>query len=134
MTLTLRVGPPTSTPTPTCPRTNSLTHSNHSLSLTHSYHPLPHHQVGGKAVKRVPGDRWMIKGPCEYVPAITVEVVETRKAIPLDDNEGVYVRDTQTGKVRAVIGQTYMLTETEELWMKELPPTVEALLHKSGMR
>jgi major vault protein len=76
----------------------------------------------------------MIKGPCEYVPAITVEVVETRKAIPLDDNEGVYVRDTQTGKVRAVIGQTYMLTETEELWMKELPPTVEALLHKSGMR
>ncbi|TFJ96179.1 barH-like 1 homeobox protein [Platysternon megacephalum] len=31
-------------------------------------------------------------------------------------------------KVRAVIGHTYMLTEDEELWEKELPPNVEALL------
>jgi major vault protein len=87
---------------------------------------------GGAAIRRTPGDRWMIKGPCEYVPPVTVEVVETRKAIPLDDNEGVYVRDTQSGKVRAVIGQTYMLTENEELWKKELPPTVEALLKRAG--
>jgi len=85
-----------------------------------------------QTVKRVPGDRWMIKGPCEYVPPVTVEVVETRKAMPLDDNEGVYVRDTQSGKVRAVIGQTYMLTENEELWSKELPPTVEELLSRAG--
>jgi len=88
--------------------------------------------VGGATVDRTPGDRWMVKGPCEYVPPVTVEVVDRRKAIPLDDNEGVYVRDTQTGKVRAVIGQTYMLTENEELWNKELPNTVEELLNRAG--
>lgn len=31
-------------------------------------------------------------------------------------------------QVRAVIGHTYMLTQDEELWQKELPPNVEALL------
>ncbi|NXG84333.1 MVP protein, partial [Stercorarius parasiticus] len=31
-------------------------------------------------------------------------------------------------QVRVVTGQTYMLTESEELWEKELPPGVEALL------
>ena len=32
------------------------------------------------------------------------------------------------GKVRAVIGCTYMLNQDEELWQKELPPVVEELL------
>lgn len=31
-------------------------------------------------------------------------------------------------QVRAVIGHTYMLTQDEELWQKELPPNVETLL------
>lgn len=31
-------------------------------------------------------------------------------------------------QVRAVIGHTYMLTQDEELWAKELPANVEALL------
>lgn len=84
--------------------------------------------VKGQNIARTPGDRWMIKGPCEYVPPVEVEVVDSRKSIPLDDSEGVYVRDNQTGKVRAVIGETYMLTENEELWDKELPPAIEALL------
>uniref|UniRef100_A0A672G202 Major vault protein n=1 Tax=Salarias fasciatus TaxID=181472 RepID=A0A672G202_SALFA len=79
-------------------------------------------------VLRRPGDRWMLRGPIEYVPPATVEVVLRRQAIPLDENEGIYVRDMKTGKVRAVIGHTYMLTQDEELWQKELPPNVEALL------
>ncbi|CAN9505076.1 unnamed protein product [Ophioblennius macclurei] len=79
-------------------------------------------------VLRRPGDRWMLRGPIEYVPPATVEVVLRRQAIPLDENEGIYVRDIKTGKVRAVIGHTYMLTQDEELWQKELPPNVEALL------
>ena len=70
----------------------------------------------------------MIRGPSEYVPPVQVEVVSRRKAIPLDENEGIYVRDIKTGRVRAVCGQTYMLTQDEELWEKELPPTVEQLL------
>lgn len=46
-----------------------------------------------------PGDRWMIRGPKEYVPPVEVEVLIKRVAIPLDENEGIYVRDIKTGKV-----------------------------------
>ncbi len=79
-------------------------------------------------LERKPGDRWMIRGPCEYVPPTEVEVLTKRRAIPLDENEGIYVRDMKSGKVRAVQGTTYMLNQDEELWEKELPPAVEALL------
>jgi major vault protein len=79
-------------------------------------------------VKRLPGDRWMIKGPTDYVPPVEVQIVTPRKAIPLDENEGIYVRDIKSGKVRAVIGQTYMLNQDEEQWQKELPADVELLL------
>eukprot|EP00300_Choanocystis_sp_HF-7_P012316 c17840_g1_i1.p1 GENE.c17840_g1_i1~~c17840_g1_i1.p1 ORF type:complete len:842 (+),score=235.96 c17840_g1_i1:27-2528(+) len=75
-----------------------------------------------------PGDRWMVLGPCDYVPPVEVEIVEKRKAIPLDENEGVYVRDTRSGKVRSVSGMSYMLEPYEELWEKDLPPSVEKLL------
>ena len=68
--------------------------------------------------KRAPGDRWMIRGPGEYVPPVEVEVSAKRKALPLDLNEGVYVRNIKTGQVRAVIGCTYMLNQDEELWEK----------------
>ena len=70
----------------------------------------------------------MIRGPLEYIPPVKVEVVTKRKAIPLDANEGIYVRDVKSGKVRAICGSTYMLTQDEELWAKELPPGVEELL------
>lgn len=83
------------------------------------------------AVERKPGDRWMIRGPVEYVPPVEVEVVLKRQAIPLDENEGIYVRDIKTGKVRAVTGNTYMLNQDEELWEKTLPPVVEQLLSES---
>ncbi|XP_078508524.1 major vault protein [Lissotriton helveticus] len=85
----------------------------------------------GNEIQRKPGDRWMIRGPVEYVPPVEVEVLLTREAIPLDENEGIYVRDIKTGKVRAVIGHTYMLTQDEELWEKELPRNVESLLASS---
>ncbi|KAK7167486.1 hypothetical protein R3I94_001778 [Phoxinus phoxinus] len=84
-----------------------------------------------RGTQRRPGDRWMLRGPVEYVPPATVEVMLRRDAIPLDENEGIYVRDIKSGKVRAVIGQTYMLTQDEELWEKELPANVETLLAQS---
>ncbi|XP_074023205.1 LOW QUALITY PROTEIN: major vault protein, partial [Numenius arquata] len=82
----------------------------------------------GREVTRRAGDRWLARGPLEYVPPAEVAVLERRRALPLADNEGIYVRDIRTGKVRVVTGQTYMLTESEELWEKELPPGVETLL------
>jgi len=78
--------------------------------------------------ERKAGDKWMIHGPIEYTPSVSVTVLEQRKAIPLDSNEGVYVRNLTTGQVRAVIGQTYMLKANEELWKKDLPAEVEELL------
>ncbi|UJR09100.1 hypothetical protein I4U23_013347 [Adineta vaga] len=82
---------------------------------------------------RNPGDRWMIRGPTEYIPPTQVEVVTRRKALPLDENEGIYVRDIKTGRVRAVVGETYMLTQDEELWQKELPKQVEDLLSRDPL-
>jgi major vault protein len=80
-------------------------------------------------VSHQPGDLWMISGPRDYIPRIEVEVVEKRKAIPLDKNEGIYVRDIQTGELKLVGGpQAYMLSPYEELWEKELPPVVEEFL------
>lgn len=83
---------------------------------------------------RQPGDRWMIYGPCDYVPPVEVEILERRRAIPLDENEGIYVRDLKTGKVRPVTGESYMLKPNEELWQKELPEIVEQLLARETTR
>jgi len=86
--------------------------------------------VDEKKQTRQAGDRWMLYGPADFVPPVEVDIVEKRKAIPLDENEGIYVRDIKTGKVRSVTGESYMLKPNEELWKKELPKVVEDLLFK----
>ena len=70
------------------------------------------------SVQRKPGDTWMLKGPMEYIPTVEVEVVQTREAIPLHENEGIYVRNIKSGGVRAVIGRTYMLKVRLEVFLK----------------
>jgi len=87
----------------------------------------------GKSIRQ-PGERWMIKGPCDYVPNIYTDIVEKRRSIPLDQNEGIYVRDIKTGQVRAVTAESYMLKENEELWEKIVPSVVEELLLKDVTR
>ncbi|EGC38895.1 major vault protein beta (MVP-beta) [Dictyostelium purpureum] len=89
---------------------------------------------GKETVVHKPGDLWMIYGPCDYIPPIQVDVVERRKRIPLDVNEGIYVRDIKTGKVRSVHGSSYMLLPNEERWAKPLSPIVDELLNKSASR
>ena len=42
----------------------------------------------------------MVQGPCEFIPSVEMEIIDRRKAIPLDENEGIYIRDMKTGKVR----------------------------------
>ncbi|GAB1602127.1 major vault protein-like [Argonauta hians] len=79
-------------------------------------------------VDRKPGDRWMISGPLNYIPPVEVNIVSRNESIPLDENEGLYVRNIKTGKVRLVSGTSYILDENEELWEKELPSAVEDLL------
>eukprot|EP00826_Nyctotherus_ovalis_P051828 TRINITY_DN649_c0_g2_i1.p1 TRINITY_DN649_c0_g2~~TRINITY_DN649_c0_g2_i1.p1 ORF type:complete len:821 (-),score=334.50 TRINITY_DN649_c0_g2_i1:148-2610(-) len=81
---------------------------------------------------KLPGDVWMIKGPCNYVPPVEVTIIENRDAIPLDSVEGIYVRNINTGAVRAITGQTYMLNADEQLANKNLPDVVDELLQKQG--
>jgi len=83
-------------------------------------------------IQRTPGDRWMIPGPCDYIPTTEVQVIERRKVIPLDENEGIYVRDLRSGRVRTVMGVSTMLTPYEVLWEKPLAPVVEELLQLQG--
>lgn len=52
-----------------------------------------------------------------------------RKCIPLNENEGIYVQDTKTGKVRSILGpQSFMLKANEELYAKQLEPLVDDIL------
>jgi len=46
----------------------------------------------------------MIYGPCNFIPNVEIEIVEKRQRIPLDKNEGIYLRDTRTGEVKSHIG------------------------------
>lgn len=84
-------------------------------------------RIPNKPIERKPGDFWMVFGPCVFVPVVEVEVVERRKAIPLDKNEGIYVR-SWSGLIRAQIGKTYILNYDEYLWEKELPAETETLI------
>lgn len=62
-----------------------------------------------------------------------MKIVEKRKAIPLDTNEGIYVRDQRTGAVREVKGKTYLLEAHETLWEKHLPDAVEELVKRAAL-
>ncbi|OMJ90126.1 hypothetical protein SteCoe_7621 [Stentor coeruleus] len=75
-----------------------------------------------------PGEKWMIYGPCDFIPPVQIQVLEWRKRIPLDENEGIYVRNTKTGEVFAKTGESYMLKPEEVLWELILPPIVEELI------
>lgn len=79
-------------------------------------------------------DRWMVHGPCRYTLPVEVKLLEKRKSIPLDTNEGIYIRDTREGIVRSVGGKTYMLEAHEELWEMPLDEIVEELLGFKGIK
>ncbi|KAL7703069.1 major vault protein [Lotmaria passim] len=85
-------------------------------------------------VVRQPGCRWMVRGPCEYTPANEMRLLEHRRVIALDKNEGIYVMNTTSGVVRAVIGEPYLLDVDEVLWEKHLPLAVEELLESPSGR
>ena len=61
-------------------------------------------EVEGSKVLRKAGSVWMKNGPCDYIPRIEVEKLQTLKNFPLDRNEGIYVRDKRTGEVKMIKG------------------------------
>lgn len=50
------------------------------------------------------GQKWLIKGPIDFIPENEIEVIEKRHAQPLAENEGIYVRDLWSGEVKLVKG------------------------------
>ena len=79
-------------------------------------------------IERQPGEKWMIRGPMKYVVPANVQVIASRKSIPLHEKEGIYVQNTKNGGIKSVIGQPYMLNQDEELWEKPLSDHVRYLL------
>lgn len=79
-------------------------------------------------VKYNPGDRWTLRGPREFIPPLELTILKQIKAIPLDENEGIYVREMDTGDIKIITGQTYLLSANEELWEKKLSPLAESLI------
>lgn len=74
------------------------------------------------------GEQWMIRGPKKYCIPVSAEIIEERKAIILDKNQGVYVRDLEKGEVRIVSDSTYMLKAHEIIVEKTLEPEIELLI------
>lgn len=74
----------------------------------------------------------MIQGPRQYINPIEVEIVEQRKNIPLDENEGIYIRNNKTGEVYIKKGETYMLKAHEELFEKKLDDLTERLIYNAN--
>ena len=81
--------------------------------------------------EHLPGDKWMIKGPQRYCPDIEIEIVEERSVIPLNEKEGIYVRNIKDGSVRSIIGRSYLLESNEELWQKDLSSVEENIILES---
>lgn len=93
-----------------------------------------HTDVDDEKIQRKAGERWIITGPREFVPSIHVRVEEVRSMIVLPENEGIYIRDTNTGGVRCLMGPaTYLLGVHEELWNNELAENVEDLLYNATL-
>jgi len=49
-----------------------------------------------------PWDKWMLRWPREFILPLELEIIERRRAIPLDDNEGIYVRDVTSGNIKII--------------------------------
>lgn len=79
---------------------------------------------------RVPGDKWLIRGPSRFVPPIEVDQLAERSLILLNEKEGIYVRDNKSGTIRSIIGKSYMLEANEDLWEKELSDIEERILQE----
>ncbi|CAG9583709.1 conserved hypothetical protein [Leishmania major strain Friedlin] len=84
-------------------------------------------------VQRYDGDRWLVQGPCSFIPSDLMRVVpnaktgaEVRRPYLLSEGDGLYVRNSVTGVVRCLPGPcSYLLTAEEEVWEKPLSAQVE---------
>jgi len=86
--------------------------------------------VDENSVKRNAGDKWMINGPLKFIPGVQIKIIEKRQKIPLDKNEGIYIRNVKTGRLFKHMGSSYFLSPDEELWEKQLPENIETIYRR----
>eukprot|EP00762_Andalucia_godoyi_P007579 ANDGO_00780.mRNA.1 Major vault protein len=69
-----------------------------------------------KTDTREAGERYLVQGPCQFVPSETENVLKQYETMQLGLNEGIYVKNVNTSQIRLVQGPcAYMLTAEEEL-------------------
>ena len=79
----------------------------------------PHPQLLGQLLHA--GDLFLLRGPCHFIPEKDIDVVERRKQISIDEHEGIFIQNDDTGAVRLVRGpESLFLDHNESLWEKLL--------------
>ncbi|CAD2214314.1 major vault protein [Angomonas deanei] len=92
--------------------------------------------TGKDGTKRRCGDRWLVKGPSQFIPSAYTTVEEDpltgkdiREKVLLIEGEGIYIRNTISGETRLLSGPTgYLLEAHEEVFEKPVSDTVRHLL------
>ncbi len=75
------------------------------------------------------GTKVLLKGPARYIPHKDITVKERRQSLSLSEDEGVYVQNDDTGKVRLVEGPVdFFVAHNESLWDKKLTDEEEQAL------
>jgi major vault protein len=87
----------------------------------------PHPEDEGATLRS--GDLFLLRGPRRFIPDKDIEVVEHRKQFSLDEHEGVFVQNDDTGEVRLIRGPaSFFLDHNESLWEKKLTAEEEEAL------
>lgn len=87
----------------------------------------PNPLAPGETIK--PGTKVLLKGPTRYIPHKDITVKEQRQSLSLSEDQGVYVQNDDTGKVRLVEGPVdFFVAHNESLWDKTLTDEEEQAL------
>ena len=71
--------------------------------------------------EHVAGDKFLVTGPCTYIPPKQADVLATVRAVSLSDTDGIYVQNLDTGDVTTIKGPVdYFLKPNEERYKKSL--------------
>ncbi len=87
----------------------------------------PHPLDAARQIKA--GTDVLIKGPRRFIPHKDITIVEHRESLSLSGDQGVFIQDDDTGKVRLVRGPTDVFLEhNESFWDKNLTREEEEAL------
>lgn len=87
------------------------------------------HSFHDQGIDRTAGDRYLITGPCQYIPHKYERLIKTVKMLSLGEYEGVYIKNMTLGTVRLEEGpKSVMMASDEQLYVKDYTNSeIEAL-------